>query len=330
MNNSIKALRVNRTNDETLLSYDALDPSTLPEGEVRVRILWSSLNYKDSLILSGRAALPHYPHVPGIDLVGIVEHSDSPLFTAGDHVIGTGAGLGERFWGGYTPLTRLPAACLVPLPAGLSPRHAMVLGTAGLTAMLAIDLFEQAGRAPHDGEALVTGAGGGVGSLGVMLLANLGWKVVAMEKRAGDASRLRAAGAVEVIEPETLADISPYPMGEPRWAVAIDTVGGSVLAELLRSSRYRGVIAACGMVAGFDVPMNLQPFFARALQLAGIDSVNCTGQIRQRCWARLANLAPRLPLEDMTQEISLADVPDIYSELLEGRVTGRIIVAINP
>ena len=330
MDGSFEALRMHRGEAGPTLSLDRIGPSDVPEGEVTIRTLWSSLNYKDALILAGRGGdIAAYPHVAGIDLSGVVEPPGTPDLPPGTPVLATGASVGERLWGGYAGLARLPADRILPIPDGLHPRTAMILGTAGLTAMLAIEAFDAAGARPGEGTALVTGAGGGVGTIAVMLLSALGWPVVAVEKRPDAAQALARIGAASILGPDGLADRSRPPVGEALWQVAVDTVGGPVLADVLRSTARHGVVAACGMVAGFDVPLNLHPFFGRAIRLVGIDSVNAERGLRERCWARLAGLAPGLPLAGIAEEIALADVQARAERLLSAGVTGRIVVRIG-
>jgi len=308
---------------------ERLGADDLPDEPVEVRVLYSSLNYKDALILSGRGGdLPRLPHVAGIDLAGVVERSHAPGFRPGDRVVATGRLVGERHWGGFTERTRLPADRLLALPAGLSARDAMIFGTAGLTAMLALIDIEGAGVTPERGPILVTGAGGGIGSLAVALLARLGWSVAALEKR-DEAGFLKGLGAERVLSPRDLERVAAKPLGGAEWAAAIDTVGGEALAAVLRSTRYEACIAACGMVAGFDVPMTLHPFFARAIRLVGVDSVHCSDARRAEAWRRLAELAPSLDLGALAREIGLADIAAEYPAFLSGAVRGRIVVRVS-
>jgi len=326
MDKSFRALRIHVGDGARRVSLDTLTDADLPPGDVTIRVEHSSMNYKDALILSGKGgAVAGCPHVPGIDLAGVVEASTDSRYPVGTRVVGTGKGLGEAVWGGYTRRTRLPADRLLPLPDGLDTRTAMILGTAGLTAALCLLEF---GEAPGDGRpALVTGAGGGIGSLAVALLAARGYRVTAVERRADDRDFLQALGATTVLEPEAFAAMAPAPLGEPRFAVVVDTVGGPVLAQALRTAVYGATIAACGMVAGFDVPMTLHPFFARAIRLVGIDSVTCSDSLRTRAWSVLAEAAPQLPLGAIARDVPLADVPAEVENFLAGRVRGRLVVS---
>ena len=345
---AFQAIRLHKDNDSLSASLDELNAfvrrlygavrhvehlsrGDLPEGEVELRVLYSSMNYKDALIISGKGGnVAGYPHVPGIDLAGIVEASGVPGFAAGDLVAGTGRGLGEGLWGGYTQRTRLPADRLVKLPQGVTARQSMVLGTAGVTAMLAILEIEKAGLAPGDGPVLVTGAGGAVGSLSVALLSALGWEVVALEKR-DERELLEGLGASRVLGLQEFGEMTAKkPLGEAAWAAAVDTVGGEVLAAVLRSSRYGACIAACGMLAGFDVPVTLHPFFARAVRLIGIDSVTCPDALRAKVWERLVPLAATAERTASVEEIALAEVPERFSAFLEGKARARLLVQVSP
>ncbi len=326
---AFKAIRLNQGEDGRTAELVALDEGSLPAGEVLVSVRNSSLNYKDALICCGRGGdIAAWPHVPGIDLAGEVLSSSSAAFGPGDLVLATGKAVGERVWGGFTQRTRLPAEKLLKLPAGLSPREAMAFGTAGLTAMLSILEIEAAGLTPDRGPVLVTGAGGGIGSLAVALLAQAGWQVTALERRPDDGF-LTGLGASEVLTAEDFAALAGKPLGTERWAAAIDTVGGEVLAAVLRSARYGACIAACGMVAGFEVPMTLHPFFTRALRLVGIDSVTCPDAQRRQAWERLAAGAGVLQLEGLVEEIGLEAVMARLPGFLSGGVRGRLVVRVG-
>ena len=326
MARSFSALRIHVEDGARRIALDTLTDADLPPGDVTVRVEHSSINYKDALILSGKGgAVAGYPHVPGIDLAGVVEASTDSRFPVGTRVVGTGKGLGETVWGGYTERTRLPADRLLPLPDRLDTRTAMIFGTAGLTAALCLLEF---GESDGDGRAaLVTGAGGGIGSLAVALLAARGYRVTAVEKRADDGTFLQLLGAETVLEPEAFASTAAAPLAEARFAAVVDTVGGAVLAQALRTTTYGATIAACGMVAGFDVPMTLHAFFARAIRLVGIDSVTCSDAVRTRAWALLAEMAPRLPLERITRDIERGDLTAEVDNFLAGRVRGRLVVS---
>jgi len=326
---TFRALRLHKHNRRGQISLDNLAVTELPEGEVKVRVLYSSLNYKDALILSGKGGnVAAFPHVGGIDLVGEVESSRSGRFSPGDLVVGTGKGLGESYWGGFTELTRLPADRLLRLPNAISPRYSMVFGTAGVTAMLSILELEKCGLSPSAGPVLVTGAGGGVGSLAVAFLHVLGWEVATLEKR-NEKAMLKALGAKRVLSAEEFEKMAARPIGSAEWAAAIDTVGGEVLASILRTCRYGACIAACGMVAGFDFPATLHPFFVRALRLVGIDSVTCPDTLREEVWSRLATMAQEIDVSNVVQEVDLATVISAYPAFLSGEARGRIVVRVG-
>lgn len=326
--NSFQAIRLHKDGG-VRASLDELEPTDLPEGEVEVRVLYSSLNYKDALILSGKGGnIAGFPHVPGIDLAGMVMATRAGPFSEGDLVVGTGKGLGENYWGGFTERTRLPADRLLRLPEGLTPRQSMVYGTAGVTAMLSVLEIEKAGLSPTHGPVLVTGAGGGVGSLSVAYLAAQDWEVAALEKR-DERALLEALGAARVLGAKEFEEMAATPLGVAEWAAAIDTVGGEVLAAVLRTCRYGACIAACGMVAGFEVPATLHPFFVRAIRLVGIDSVTCPDPLRAEVWSRLASLPANIDLSGVVEEIPLAAVIDRYQAFLRGDARGRVVVQVE-
>jgi len=299
----------------------------LPPGEVLIRVDYSSLNYKDALSASGNPAVTRkFPHVPGIDAVGTVETSSSPAWQAGDAVIVTGHDLGQNTWGGLAGYVRAPAAWPVRLPADLSPRDAMSYGTAGLTAAQCVEAIVRRGITPDCGEVVVTGASGGVGSVAVGILAKLGYKVTAVSGKATAADLLKRLGATTILGRDDVDDRSGKPLLSQRFAAAVDTVGGSTLATLVRSLQRGGVVAACGLVGGTDVPLTVFPFILRGVDLAGIDSVECPTEQRERIWSNLAG-PWRVPLlGELTTEIGLSDVPKHVARLLKGDATGRVVV----
>lgn len=302
----------------------------LPPGDVLVRIRWSTLNYKDGMILAGLGRLVRaYPHIPGIDFAGIVEDSSNPDWHKGDEVILTGWRVGEQRWGGYAELARVPAAFLVRPPAGLSLRHAMALGTAGFTAMLAVLALERHGLVPEAGDVLVTGAGGGVGSVAVALLAGLGYRVVASSGRRETHELLHRLGAAEIIDRAALATPPARPLQAERWAGAVDAVGGTTLSTLLSQMKYRGAIAACGLAGGAEFATTLMPFLLRGVTLLGIDSVMAPQAARDAAWARLAGDLNFSLLDALTETISLAALPDYGARILAGQVRGRVLVEIG-
>jgi acrylyl-CoA reductase (NADPH) len=306
---------------------ETLDDTRLPDGEVTVRVEYSTLNYKDGMILEGQGRLVRqYPHVPGIDFAGTVEQSASPDFKPGDPVILTGWRVGELHWGGYAERARVKAAWLVRRPEGLSARQAMAIGTAGLTAMLATIALERHGLAPAGGEVLVTGAAGGVGSIAVSLLAALGYRVAAATGRPELRDYLTGLGAADLIERAALAQKPTRPLDRERWAGAIDAVGGTTLATILTQLKYRASVAAVGLAGGSDLPASVIPFLLRGVSLLGIDSVMCPAGERVVAWQRLARDLPKDRLDKVTEVVRLAEVPARAAHILRGEVRGRIVI----
>jgi len=322
-----RALLLDQSADGVTSDVVELDDDRLPEGDVTVAVEWSSLNYKDGMILKGIGRLVRdYPHVPGIDLAGTVEQSADPRFSPGDRVVLTGWRVGELWWGGYASRARVKGDWLSPLPDGLTTRHAMAVGTAGFTAMMAVDQLERHGVAKGE-PVLVTGAAGGVGSTAVGLLARLGYEVTASTGRVeaeGDA--LRAIGATQVIDREEIATAPERPLLSERWAGAVDAVGSATLAHILAETRYGGAVAACGLAGGNDLPTSVIPFLLRGVTLYGIDSVMCPTERRAATWARLAEVLDTAALDTMTSEVGLADVPALADDILAGRTRGRVLV----
>lgn len=319
--------------DKTAAGHEAkrveLDDAQLPVGDVLVRVEYSSINYKDALAITGRApVVRHYPMVPGIDLAGTVEHSPHPDWKPGDQVVLNGWGIGESHWGGLAQKARVNGDWLVPLPESFSARQAMAIGTAGYTAMLCVLALEQHGIGPGDGPILVTGASGGVGSVAVALLAGLGHEVVASTGRPSEADYLRSLGASEIIERAQLA-APGKPLQQARWAGAVDTVGSHTLANVCAAVRYRGAVAACGLAGGMDFPVTVAPFILRGVTLYGIDSVMAPGALRLQAWSRLQQDLDPHKLAAATAEIGLGEVVDTVSELLAGRLRGRMVVDVN-
>ncbi len=310
-------------------SVKELDEGQLPAGNVTVRVSHSTLNYKDGLAITGKGpVVRRFPMVPGIDLVGVVEDSADPAYATGDAVVLNGWGVGEVHWGGLAQKARLNGDWLVPLPAAFTPQQAMAIGTAGYTAMLCVLALERHGVRPQDGEILVTGAAGGVGSVAVAVLAQLGYTVVAATGRPQDADYLKALGATEVVE-RALFSSPGKPLGKERWAGAIDVVGSHVLANVCASMKYRGVVAACGLAAGMDFPATVAPFILRGVTLAGIDSVMCPRADRLVAWQRLATDLDVAKLGQISREVGLAEAIPLADSLLKGEVRGRIVVDVN-
>jgi len=304
------------------------DEANLMDGDVTVRVEWSTVNYKDGLALTGKApVIRRFPMIPGIDFAGTVESSSHPQWKPGDRVILNGWGAGETHLGGYAEKARVKGDWLVGLPARNSARGAMAIGTAGYTAMLAVMALERQGVAPRHGPVIVTGAAGGVGSVAVTLLAKLGFAVVASTGRPAEADYLKSLGAREIIERKELAGASK-PLGPERWAGGIDTVGSTTLASVLSMTRYGGAIAACGLAGGMDLPATVAPFILRGVSLIGIDSVMCPLERRREAWKRLASDIDAGKLAMMTIEIDLAGVMDAGRRIVEGAVRGRIVVKI--
>jgi len=306
-----------------------IDAAQLPEGDVTVAVDYSTLNYKDGLAITGKGPVVRkFPMVPGIDLVGTVEASDSAEWKVGDKVILNGWGVGETHWGGLAQKARLKGEWLVPLPAALSPRQAMAIGTAGYTAMLCVMALERHGVTPAKGEVVVTGAAGGVGSVAVALLAKLGYTVVAVSGRPEEAEYLKGLGAAEVMERAAFA-APGKPLARERWAGGVDVVGSHVLANLCASMKYGGVVAACGLAGGMDLPATVAPFILRGVTLAGIDGVMAPREVRIEAWRRLATDLDLSRLAVMTKEVGLAEAIPLAAQLLEGKVRGRLVVDVN-
>ena len=306
-----------------------IDEASLPDGNVTVRVSHSTLNYKDGLAITGKGPVVRkFPMVPGIDLAGIVEESTDPQYRPGDAVLLNGWGVGEGHWGGLAQKARLKGDWLIPLPAGFSPAQAMAIGTAGYTAMLCVLALERHGVKPADGEILVTGAAGGVGSVAIAVLTKLGYSVVAVTGRPQDEEYLKYLGATEVLERAQFS-APGKPLGRERWAGAVDVVGSHVLANVCATMKYRGVVAACGLAAGMDLPATVAPFILRGVTLAGVDSVMCPRAERLVAWQRLAADLDLEKLEKISREVGLAEAIPLAASLLNGEVRGRIIVDVN-
>ena len=306
-----------------------LDEAALPEGDVTVQVAYSTLNYKDGLAITGKGPVVRkFPMVPGIDLVGTVTESHHAGVQVGEQVVLNGWGVGESHWGGLAQKARLKGDWLVPLPAAFTPRQAMAIGTAGYTAMLCVMALERHGVTPQQGEVLVTGAAGGVGSVAVALLARLGYTVVASTGRPQEADFLKALGVAEIIDRASLSEPGK-PLARERWAGAVDTVGSHTLANVCASTRYRGTVAACGLAQGMDLPATVAPFILRGVTLAGVDSVMAPRAERLEAWQRLARDLDPAKLEMITREIALGEVVDTAGQLMAGEVRGRVVVDVN-
>lgn len=326
---SFRALRMVKDDAGVRPEFQTLPVSALPEADTLIQVHLSSLNYKDGLAVGGRPGiLKSYPMTPGIDLLGEVLSCDADAFKPGDIVIGTGWGLGERQDGGFAELARVQSDYLVPLPAGRTTQWAMSVGTAGLTAMLAVMALEERGVTPGQGEVLVTGAAGGVGSTAVSLLATAGFNVTASTGRPDEADYLRELGAQQIIHRDELTALK-RPLEKERWAGVIDNVGSATLAAAIASTKTHGTVAACGNAGGVDLPTSVFPFILRGVTLTGIDSNTCPTPRRRLAWERLSTDLPEGKLEAVTHVHALSDVPHLAQEILAGRIRGRSVVDVT-
>lgn len=310
-------------------SVQQVDDSALPEGDVTVQVQYSTLNYKDGLAITGKGPVVRkFPMVPGIDLVGTVETSSHAGFKPGDAVVLNGWGVGETHWGGLAQKARLKGDWLVPLPKEISPKQAMAIGTAGYTAMLCVMRLQELGVTPEKGEIVVSGAAGGVGSIAIALLAKLGYTVAAITGRAAEADYLKALGAAQILDRAEFS-AAGKPLQKERWAGAVDAAGSTTLANICAATRYGGVVTACGLAAGADLPSTVMPFILRGVTLAGIDSVMCPPARRREAWQRLARDLDFSKLESVAKEITLQEALAVAPQLLEGKVRGRVVVNVN-
>jgi acrylyl-CoA reductase (NADPH) len=306
---------------------EQLTVDELPAGEVLIRVAYSSLNYKDALASQGHPGVGRtLPHVPGIDCAGTVEESTSPDYRPGDRVIITGYDLGSGHWGGYSEFVRVPAEWIVPLPSGLTLRETMIYGTAGFTAAQCVSAITARGIEPGRGPVVVTGSTGGVGSIAVAILAKLGYEVEAVTGKLEHHDWLRKLGARTILNRDDVADDSDRPLLRSRWAAAVDTVGGKPLATILRSTQHRGCVAACGLVAGTEIPTTVYPFILRGVTLAGIDSANCPRPERLEMWEKLSGPWHVPQLDSIAEEITLDGLPDRIQKILAGQIVGRTVV----
>jgi acrylyl-CoA reductase (NADPH) len=325
---TFKAIRIDKADKGTTAALTQFDEADLMEGDVTVAVEWSTLNYKDGLAVTGKApVVRRFPMIAGIDFAGTVEQSAHPGWKAGDQVVCTGWGQGETHLGAYAEKARVKGDWLVRLPEGMSAREAMAIGTAGLTAMLAVLALEKHGLSPNSGPIAVTGAAGGVGSVAIAVLAKLGYHVIASTGRMSETPYLKGLGAAEVIDRNELSGPAK-PLARERWAGGVDSVGSTTLANLLSMTKYGGAVAACGLAAGMDLPTSVAPFILRGVCLLGIDSVMCPINARKIAWARLAADLDRGKLAEITHEIGLDQVIGMGAEILKGQVRGRIVVKI--
>ncbi len=325
---TFKAIRIDKADKGTTVALTQFDEADLMDGDVTVRVEWSTLNYKDGLALTGKApVVRRFPMIAGIDFAGTVEASSHPQWKAGDKVVCTGWGMGETHLGAYAEMARVKGDWLVALPQGLSARDAMAIGTAGFTAMLSVLALEKHGLSPKSGPVVVTGAAGGVGSVAIAVLSKLGYHVIASTGRASETDYLKQLGAAEIIDRNELS-APAKPIAKERWAGGIDSVGSTTLANLLSMTKYGGAIAACGLAAGMDLPSSVAPFILRGVCLLGIDSVMCPIEPRKAAWQRLASDLDRTKLSEITHEISLDQVSEWGAKILAGQVRGRTVVKI--
>ncbi|MGB7036161.1 MAG: MDR family oxidoreductase [Xanthobacteraceae bacterium] len=326
---SFKAVVIDKTDAGQTVRLTDFNETDLTDGDVTVRVDYSTVNYKDGLAITGKApVVRRFPMIPGVDFAGMVETSSHPAWKPGDSVILNGWGLGETHLGAYAQKVRVKGDWLVGLPPRITARQAMAIGTAGYTAMLAVMALERAGLDPSRGPIVVTGAAGGVGSVAVALLAKLGYRVIASTGRPEEAPYLKELGAAEVIERKELTG-PVRPLGKERWAGGIDAVGSNTLANVLAMTRYGGAVAACGLAGGMDLPGSVAPFILRGVSLLGIDSVMCPLPTRREAWLRLAADLAANKIAAMTEEIGLEDVVAAAARIVDGKVRGRIVVKIG-
>ena len=323
-----KAILIEKDEQGLRAALKDVDDAQLPEGNVTVKVAASTLNYKDGLAITGKSPVVRkFPMVPGIDLAGTVESSSHPDWRPGDRVVLNGWGVGETHWGGLAERARLNGDWLVPLPAAFTPEQAMAIGTAGYTAMLCVLALERHGVKPEHGEIVVTGATGGVGSVAVALLAKLGYTVAAVTGRTAEADYLRTLGAASVLDRAEFSQPGK-PLAKERWAGAVDTVGSHTLANVCAQTKYGGVVTACGLAGGMDLPATVAPFILRGVTLAGIDSVMRPQADRLQAWRRLGTDLDLAKLSLITRDISLAEAIPAAQQLLDGQVRGRLVVRI--
>jgi len=327
MTDTFKAIQVSRDEDKKQ-SVDVVELSNdnLMEGDVTIDVEATTVNYKDGLAITGKSpVVRHWPMVPGIDLVGTVRDSASDEFKAGDTVLLNGFGVGEVHWGGFAERARLNSDWLIALPAGITPKQAMGVGTAGYTAMLCVMALERYGLTPQSGPIVVTGANGGVGSVAISILSKLGYHVIASTGRVDESDFLKELGASEVIDRAELSEAG-RPLGKERWAGGVDAVGSHTLANLLAQTNYGGAIAACGLAQGFDLPATVMPFILRGVALLGVDSVMASKELRKEAWSRISSDLDMSKLESLTTQIGFDDIIQTATDIVDGKIRGRVIV----
>ena len=325
----MQAILINKDDSGYRAQISQIEEQQLPTGDVLIQVDYSTLNYKDSLAITGASpVVRNFPMVPGIDFAGTVEHSDHADFKAGDQVLLNGFGVGEGHWGGLAQKARVKGDWLVPLPSAFTPKQAMTIGTAGYTAMLCVMALEQQGVNPDQGEILVTGAAGGVGSVAISLLAKLGYNVVASSGRPEEKDYLLSLGATQVMDRNELSE-KGRPLAKERWAGAIDVAGSHTLANMCASMKYGGTVAACGLAQGYDLPATVMPFILRGITLAGIDSVYRPKADRIAAWNRLAEDLDLTQLDAIMTEITLGQALETAQEQMQGLTRGRFVVNVN-
>jgi len=324
-----KALLIEKQDEAPRVGITELAEEQLPEGDVTVRVLYSTLNYKDALAITGRGpVVRQFPMVPGIDFAGVVETSSNPGYQPGDRVLLNGWGVGESHWGGLAEKARVKGEWLIPLPSAMTEFQAMSVGTAGYTSMLCLMALERHGVTPQSGKVLVTGATGGVGSFAISLLANRGYSVIAATGKQQEAEYLKRLGAESVIDREELS-APGRPLGKERWAAAIDSVGSHTLANVCAGTAAEGAVAACGLAQGMDLPTTVAPFILRGVSLLGVNSVTQPYDRRVQAWSRLSEELDSAMLLDVSREISLQDTLALSEDLLNGKLRGRLVVNVN-
>lgn len=324
-----KGILIDKVDGTLSAKVSEIDETSLPEGDVTIAVEYSTLNYKDALAINrGAPVVRSFPMVPGIDLAGTVIESSSAEFNAGDKVLLNGWGVGEGHWGGLAQKARLKAEWLVPLPQTFDAKTAMAIGTAGYTAMLCVMALERQGVKPEDGEILVTGAAGGVGSVAIAVLAKLGYEVIALTGRPSEKEYLQSLGAKDILPREEMSEPG-RPLARERWAGVVDVVGSHVLANACASTKYGGTVTACGLAAGMDFPSTVAPFILRGVTLAGIDSVMAPRELRLEAWRRLGEDLDTAKLGAIANEISLTEAIGASAQILEGKLRGRVVVKVN-
>ena len=324
-----KSILINKVNSDYQVALTETDDSSLPEGDVTVDVQYSSLNYKDALAITGKSPIVRrFPMIPGIDFVGMVASSSHPEFKSGMSVILNGWGVGEVHMGGFSQKAKVKGDWLVPLPSTFDAKQAMAIGTAGYTAMLCVLALEQNGVTPDKGKILVTGAAGGVGSVAIAILSKLGYEVVALTGRPEESEYVSSLGATEILDRSELSKPGK-PLARERWAGVVDVVGTHVLANACASTKYGGVVTACGLAGGMDFPATVAPFILRGVSLVGIDSVMCPKERRLEAWQRLEQDLDLTKLGSIAHEVGLSETIGTAEDLLAGKIRGRIIIDVN-